>query len=88
MSALLTKSRFVAGRQCLKRLWLEAHGLPGEGSGESTAKINGRAVDQVVQSLQPGVIVSREEGVAAAAERTRPLLGMRLEDRSGQLDDR
>ena len=68
----LTKSRFTSGVQCPKRLWNEVHDPLPEGIPDSMAFVNGRAVDQLVQRLAPGAVVSRERGMPAAiAETTR-----------------
>ncbi len=68
----LTKSRFTSGLQCPKRLWNEVHDPLPVGIPDSMAFVNGRAVDQLVQRLAPGVVVSRERGMPAAiAETTR-----------------
>ena len=70
--AWLTKSRFLSGLQCPKRLWFEVHQPLEEGLPDSAVFINGRAVDQVAQTLKPGKIISREKGMPAAiAETTR-----------------
>ncbi len=68
--AWLTKSRFLAGLQCHKRLWLEIH-EPAEGVLEQkVAFINGRAVDKIVQTLSPGLVISRDRGMPAAIAKT------------------
>lgn len=68
----LTKSRFLSGLQCRKRLWFEIHEPLAEVLPDSAAFINGRAVDRAVQTLQPGVLVRRDRGMPAAiAETTR-----------------
>ncbi len=72
----LTKSRFLAGRQCLKRLWFEVH-APAEHSGESLALINGRDFDRLVQQLEPGVVVSRSQGMLPAFAQTQRLISTR-----------
>jgi hypothetical protein len=55
----LTESRFLFGLQCHKRLWFEIH-QPLEVSVEpSIAIVQGRAFDDVVQRLDPGVVISR-----------------------------
>ena len=68
----LTKTRFVSGLQCPKRLWNEVHKPLLEGAPDSVAFANGRAVDQLVQTMQPGTMISRARGMPAAiAETTR-----------------
>ena len=44
----LTKSRFMSGVQCPKRLWNEVHAPLEEGLPESVAFAFGRAFDQFV----------------------------------------
>jgi hypothetical protein len=70
----LTKSRFLAGQQCAKRLWFEVHQPLEEVSGDSMPLVNGRAVDRLVQTLQPGLVVPREGGMATAVDDTRRIL--------------
>jgi hypothetical protein len=70
----LTKSRFMSGRQCIKRLWFETH-EPLEGApAESMPLVNGRTVDRLVQQLEPGPVVSHEDGMRASVEETRRIL--------------
>jgi len=73
----LTKSLFLAGLQCPKRLWFEVHEpLEEGGDGEATdsmALVNGRIFDRLVQDLLPGVVVSRDGGVSDAIAQTRRL---------------
>ncbi len=70
----LTKSRFTSGLQCTKRLWNEVH-APLEGAqADSVAYINGRAVDRLVQTLQPGTVISRDRGMPAAIAETARVL--------------
>ena len=71
---MLTKSRFLAGQQCAKRLWFEVHQPPEERSVDGIPLINGRAVDQMVRRLRPGVVVSLSEGIDAAVDETRRIL--------------
>src|SRR5258706_9997330 len=72
--AWLTKSRFTAGLQCPKRLWNEVHEPLSGGVPDSTAFMNGRAVDQLAQTLHPGAVISREAGMPAAIAETSRLL--------------
>ena len=70
----LTKSRFLSGLQCHKRLWFEVNEPLDEVTGPSTAILQGRAFDEFVQRYQPGLVVSRDKGMSAAiAETTRIL---------------
>jgi hypothetical protein len=74
--AWLTKSRFMSGLQCPKRLWMEVNEPLAEPLPDSAAFMNGRAVDRLVQTLQPGPVISRERGMPAAiAETARVLRG-------------
>ena len=69
--ARLTKSRFLSGLQCHKRLWFEVH-QPLEMAPEpETRLLRGREFDEVVQRLQSGVVISREAGIPAAIEAMR-----------------
>lgn len=72
--AWLTKSRFTAGLQCAKRLWSEVHDPLTGGVPDSIAFMNGRAVDRLAQTLQPGTVISREAGMPAAIAATARLL--------------
>jgi hypothetical protein len=72
--AWLTKSRFLSGLQCHKRLWFEVH-RPLEESVEAGIPIlQGRAFDEVVQGLQPGVLISRGRGMPSAIAETKRVL--------------
>jgi hypothetical protein len=73
--AWLTKSRFLSGLQCHKRLWFEIHQPLGEASVGSMAILQGRAFDEVVQQLLPGVVISRKRGLPAAIAETKRVLG-------------
>jgi hypothetical protein len=68
--AWLTKSRFVSGLQCHKRLWSEIHAPIDEPTPEQVNFINGRAVDELVQKLQPGTVISRKDGMPSAIAET------------------
>jgi hypothetical protein len=72
--AWLTKSRFIAGLQCPKRLWFEVHQPLEGGLPDSVALLNGRAVDRVAQTQMPGTVVSRERGMPAAIAETSRLI--------------
>jgi hypothetical protein len=72
--AWLTKSRFLSGLQCHKRLWFEVH-QPLEGVAEpNTAILQGRSFDEAVQRLRPGVVISRDCGMPASIADTRRVL--------------
>jgi hypothetical protein len=73
--AWLTKSRFLAGLQCHKRLWFEVHQPLAAGGEPSLRILQGRALDEVVQQLTPGSVVSRDAGLPAAIAETARLLG-------------
>jgi Domain of unknown function(DUF2779) len=72
--AWLTKSRFLAGLQCPKRLWFEVHAPLDEPGPSSFAQLNGRAVDELLQRLKPGIVIERSQGLPAAIAQTRTLL--------------
>lgn len=74
-AAWLTKSRFMAGLQCPKRLWNEVHAPLDEPLGESVALVAGRAIDRVAQSMEPGLVISRDDGLPAAIRATVERLG-------------
>ena len=72
--AWLTKSRFLSGLQCHKRLWFETH-RPLEGAVENSIPIrHGRTFDEVVQGLLPGVVISRGKGLPSAIAETKRVL--------------
>jgi hypothetical protein len=73
--AWLTKSRFLSGLQCHKRLWFEVHQPIETAAAPSTAILQGRRFDEAVQRLHPGTIVSRARGLPAAIAATTKLLG-------------
>jgi hypothetical protein len=70
----LTKSRFMAGWQCPKRLWFEIHRPLEVPVPDSLPFINGRAVDAAVQASHPGTVVSRDRGLPAAIAETAKIL--------------
>lgn len=70
----LTKSRFTSGLQCAKRLWSEVHAPLESAAADSVAYINGREVDRLVQTLQPGAVISRDKGMPAAIAETARIL--------------
>lgn len=72
--AWLTKSHFLAGLQCPKRLWFEVHQPLEERAPASFAQLNGRAVDLLLQRLNPGVLIERTQGLSRAFADTRRAL--------------
>ena len=70
----LTKSRFMAGRQCAKRLWFEVHQPLPEPLPDSMPFTHGRDVDRVVQHLHPGIVIERSPGMPEAIARTSQVL--------------
>jgi hypothetical protein len=68
--AWLTKSRFLSGLQCPKRLWFEVHQPLTEPQPESVAFYQGRAVDALARQLQPGLHITRERGMSASISET------------------
>jgi hypothetical protein len=72
--AWLTKSRFLSGLQCHKRLWFEVHQPMEEPAEPSIPILQGRAFDEVVQSLKPGTVISRKRGMPAAIAETKRIL--------------
>lgn len=78
MSMRISKSKFCAGVQCLKRLYLQAHQpeLAAEPDGATEAIIQqGREVGLLARTLFPGgVEVDCSRGLANAIRRTRDLL--------------
>jgi hypothetical protein len=73
----LTKSRFLAGRQCRLRLWFEIHQPIEEGAEPGIALLQGRSFDEVVRRLKPGVVISRDDGMPAAIVETSRLMALR-----------
>jgi predicted RecB family nuclease len=73
----LSKSKFVAGCQCLKRLYLQVHQptLVAE-SDEGTEAIieQGREVGSLARKLSPGGVEVRNEGLDQAIRATRELI--------------
>jgi hypothetical protein len=73
--AWLTKSRFLTGLQCHKRLWFEIN-QPIEGTEPGIAILQGRSFDEAVQRLRPGVVISRDDGMPAAIAETLRLMAL------------
>lgn len=72
--AWLTKSRFMAGRQCAKRLWFEVHAPLATRAPESMAIRQGREFDSLMRVLVPGRVVARDRGLPAAIAATSRVL--------------
>src|ERR1039458_1401589 len=70
----LTKTRFLSGLQCHKRLWFEIHQPLEESIEPGIPILQGRAFDEVVQRLRPGVVISRDKGLPAAIAETARML--------------
>jgi len=81
---LLTKSRFLAGLQCPKRLWLEFHEPLPPSPLVPLPILEGRRVDALLQRLLPGVCVSREGGLLDAIEVTTRLFEAGIPGRTYQ----
>lgn len=75
--AWLTKSRFLSGLQCHKRLWFEIHAPLEEAAETPITVLQGQAFDQVVQELLPGVVIARDDGMPAAIAETKRVLAER-----------
>ncbi len=76
-SYLLSKSKFIAGIQCPKRLYLEVF-LPNEendGKAEENLQIlNGYDVGDIACALYPGEMVKLDSGMALAIRKTKQLM--------------
>ena len=72
--AWLTKSRFLGGLQCAKRLWMEVHAPLEDRTADTLPLANGRAFDRLVQTLAPGPVIARDSGMPAAIAATARLL--------------
>ncbi|HZF16415.1 MAG TPA: DUF2779 domain-containing protein [Steroidobacteraceae bacterium] len=72
--AWLTKSRFTAGLQCVKRLWFEVNQPLTEPRIERLALLQGREFDEAVRGLAPGRTISRDKGMPAAIAETTAVL--------------
>ena len=72
--AWLTKSRFMAGRQCAKRLWFEVNEPLEAHAADSMPLRQGRAFDEFVRALWPGRVIARGRGMPArqTTSRSRP----------------
>jgi len=73
----LSKSRFMAGMQCPKRLYLTVFppDMPDEeDGGESLPILNGYAVGEMACRLYPGVMVEYDQGLSKAIKETARLV--------------
>jgi hypothetical protein len=71
--AWLTKSRFLSGLQCHKRLWFDVH-QPLEAQEAGVPVLYGRAFDELVRELHPGHVISRAKGLPSAIAETKRIL--------------
>ena|SRR6266513_3446619 len=72
--AWLTKTRFLSGLQCHKRLWFEIHQPLEESIEPDIPILQGRVFDEAVQRLRPGVVISQDNGMLAAITETARVL--------------
>ena len=70
----LTKSRFLSGLQCHKRLWFEIYQPLEEPIEPSIQILQGQTFDEAVQRLRPGVAISRDSGMPTAIAETERML--------------
>ena len=80
MSMRISKTKFIAGCQCLKRLYLQVHEpeLAAEPDGTADAIIEqGREVGMLARQLFPGGVEVRNEGLDKAIRTTRELTANR-----------
>jgi hypothetical protein len=80
MRLMLTKSKFVAGCQCLKRLYFQVHQpeVAAEPDDAAAAIIEqGREVGMLARQLFPGGVEVRSEGLGEAIRATRELTANR-----------
>jgi len=82
--ALLTKTRFLSGLQCPKRLWLEVHEPLPRAPLVPLPILEGRRVDALVRQLLPGTLVVRDGALAAAIETTAQLFAAQPPERAYQ----
>ena len=75
-SYTLSKSKFTAGIQCPKRLWLQVHKreLIEDNYGESLPILNGNEVGEMARQLFPGILVEYDQGLGAALDETKKLI--------------
>ena len=60
----------MSGRQCARRLWFEVNQPLDVEVPPSLPMLQGRAFDELVQRLEPGIVISRERGLPAAIAET------------------
>ena len=72
--AWLTKSRFMAGWQCTKRLWFEVNAPLETRAPDSVAILQGRVFDAFVREWWPGRVIARDRGMPAAIAETSRIL--------------
>jgi hypothetical protein len=72
--AILTKSLFMTGRQCAKRLWFEVHQPLDSRVAGSMQLVNGREFDRIAQGARRGIVISRDGGLSTAAKATQGAL--------------
>jgi len=71
----LSKSKFMAGLQCPKRLWLQVHKPELSPDISHTMPIlNGNEVGEMARRLNPGILIEYDNGLGAALEETRRLV--------------
>lgn len=75
-SIRLSKSRFMAGLQCPKRLWLQIHQpeLVETEYGENLQILNGNEVGEMARQLYPGSYVDHTDNLGLALEETKRLM--------------
>lgn len=66
----LTKSLFMSGQQCAKRLWFEVHQPLESQTVLSMPVFNGGDFDRAAQSVGAGALISRDGGLAGAVSAT------------------
>jgi hypothetical protein len=72
--AWLTKSRFLSGLQCHKRLWFDVHQPLETPPGRGIPILQGRMFDEVVRELLPGFLISLGKGLPSAIAETKRVL--------------
>ncbi len=70
----LSKSKFIAGLQCPKRLWLQVHKPDLAEDEESLSILNGNEVGEMARRLFPGTLVEYDGGMNAALKETSRLV--------------
>lgn len=72
----LSKSRFMAGLQCPKRLWLQVHqpDLIEEGYSENLQILNGNEIGEIARQLHPGSLVEHVDNLGLALKETQELI--------------